>query len=235
MCQEEEKVSLKISILSLFPGYFEGPFRESMLAKAQAKGLIEIELIDIRSFSTFRHQKVDDRPFGGGPGMVMMAEPIVRAIRSVKKDYSKVIYLSPQGTPLKAAACPPYARERHLILLSGHYEGIDERVIETEVDELVSIGDYVLTNGCSAAIVFVDAIARFVPGVVGDEESVRQDSFEGEGFLDHPHYTQPREFEGLRVPEVLLSGDHGKIAAWRRERAIENSIKRRPELFKREK
>ncbi len=233
MCQEKkEKSRLSFSILSLFPGYFDGPFRESMLKRAQESGLIEISLIDIRSYSEDRHNRVDDRPFGGGPGMVMKAEPVAKAIRDVKEKGSKVIYLSPQGKPLTAKLCRSFSEENHLILLSGHYEGIDERVIESEVDETVSIGDYVLTSGCSAAIVFVDAVSRFVPGVVGDEESVIQDSFEGIGLLDHPHYTQPRNFEGRQVPEVLLSGDHAKIEAWRRARAEENTKMRRPELLK---
>ena len=221
---------IKFDILSLFPGYFAGPFDESILKRARKKGIIEINHVDLRDFAVTKHRKVDDRPFGGGPGMVMMAEPLTAAIRSVKKPEAKVVYLSPQGVPLTAAVCERLSKETHLILLCGHYEGIDERVIESEVDEELSIGDYVLTNGALAAIVLVDAVSRFVPGVLGDEQGALEDSFQ-KGILDCPHYTRPALFEGREVPEVLLSGDHGQVAKWREEKALEKTKLVRRDLY----
>lgn len=202
-----------------------------MIKRAKDKGLLKIDVIDIRQFSTERFRKVDDRPYGGGPGMVMMAEPVASAIRSRKRPKSKTIYLSPQGTTLTAQKCRELAKEEHLILLSGHYEGIDQRVIDSDVDEEISIGDYVLTNGSLAALVLLDAVARFVPGVLGDEEGNQFDSFES-GLLDWPHYTRPEEFEGKKVPSVLVSGDHAKIASWRLKAAEEKTQKVRPDLWK---
>lgn len=225
---------MRIDILSLFPSYFQGPFDESIIKQAKQKGIVDIRLTDIRLFSDLRGARVDDRPYGGGPGMVMMAEPVAKAIRHAKQDANeraKVIYLSPQGTPLTAAKCRSLAQEKHLILLCGHYEGIDERVLETEVDEEISIGDYVLTNGCLAAIVLVDATVRFVPGVLGHAEAALQDSFENE-LLDCPHYTRPEEFEGRSVPEVLLSGHHKEIAKWRHQSAKAKTERVRPDLLK---
>ena len=215
---------MKFTILSLFPDYFDGPFRVSMLKRAQEKGLLEIEQVDIRDFAEDKHKKVDDRPFGGGPGMVLMAAPLTRAIRSRKKEGSRVILLSPQGPKLTAKKCAELAQEKDLILVCGHYEGVDERVMQ-DVDEEISIGDYVLTSGCAAAIVLIDATVRFIPGVLGDEESAAQDSFQDEGLFDAPHYTRPVEFEGVKVPEVLLSGNHAAIARWRKEKAIEKTEK----------
>jgi tRNA (guanine37-N1)-methyltransferase len=220
---------VKIDILSLFPEYFSGPFDVSILKRAQEKGLIAIDLIDVRDFAEDKHRKVDDRPFGGGPGMVMMPEPLTKAIRSRKQKKSRVILLSPQGTPLSAKKCAQLAKEEHLILVCGHYEGVDERVIEQEVDEEISIGDYVLTNGCAAAIVLVDATVRFIPGVLGHEEAAFQDSFQ-EGIFDAPHYTRPVEFEGKIVPEVLRQGNHSEIAKWRQNKALEKTKIVRPEL-----
>jgi tRNA (guanine37-N1)-methyltransferase len=215
---------VKFTILSLFPDYFDGPFRVSMLKRAQEKGLLEIEQVDIRDFAEDKHKKVDDRPFGGGPGMVLMAAPLTRAIRSRKKEGSRVILLSPQGPKLTAKKCAELAQEKDLILVCGHYEGVDERVMQ-DVDEEISIGDYVLTSGCAAAIVLIDSTIRFIPGVLGDEESAAQDSFQEAGLFDAPHYTRPVEFEGVKVPEVLLSGNHAAIARWRREKAIEKTKK----------
>ncbi len=220
--------------MCLFPDFFQGPLNVSMLKRAQEKGILAINIVDIRNFSTERFRKVDDRPYGGGPGMVLMAEPVASAIRSCKKPNSKTIYLSPQGTPLTAKKCRELAKEEHLILLSGHYEGIDQRVIDTDVDEEISVGDYVLTNGSLAALVLVDAMSRFVPGVLGDEEANLYDSFE-QGLLDWPHYTRPDRFEGSEVPAVLLSGDHAKIAAWRRQKAEEKTKNVRPDLWERYK
>ncbi len=199
--------------------------------QARKKGLVDICLVDIRDFADNKWRKVDDRPYGGGPGMVLMPEPVTKALRSVKTPQSRVVYMTPQGTPLTAAKCRQLAAQEHLIVLCGHYEGIDERVLESEVDEEISIGDYVLTNGCLAAIVLVDAVLRFVPGVLGHEAAASEDSFEG-GVLDYPHYTRPEVFEGKAVPPVLLSGNHQEIAQWRRGKAFEKTQRVRPDLLK---
>lgn len=222
-------------ILSLFPGYFQGPFDESVISRAKKQGIINIRLVDIRDFADNKWKRVDDRPYGGGPGMVLTPEPVAKAVRKSKGEAESlgikphVIYLSPQGSPLTAAKCRELAECPYLILLSGHYEGIDERVLELEVDEEISIGPYVLTNGCIAAIVVVDAVSRFVPGVVGTPESVEQDSYEG-GLLDCPHYTRPEVFEGKAVPSVLLSGNHQMIAGWRHQAKLEKTARRRSDL-----
>lgn len=221
---------MRIDVLSLFPGYFSGPFNESIVKKAQEKGIVEIRLTDIRGFAQGKHKKVDDRPFGGGPGMVMMAPPVAAAIAQVKTDESHVIYLSPQGKVLTAARAKELAQKKHLVLLCGHYEGIDQRVLDREVDEELSIGDYVLTNGCLAAIVVVDCLIRFIPGVLGHDDAAAEDSFE-QGIFDYPHYTRPPVFEGEEVPSVLLSGNHSEIAKWRLERALEKTKKVRPDLM----
>lgn len=217
---------MKITILSLFPGYFAGPFDESMIKRARAAGLVDIHLVDIRDFSEDKHRRVDDSPYGGGPGMVMMPGPVVKAIRSNRTEKSKVIYLAPQGEKLTAAKARSLSKEEDLIFLCGHYEGIDERALRLEVDETLSIGDYVLTSGCPAAIVAVDALVRFIPGVLGDQDSCEQDSFEGEGLLEGPQYTRPNEFEGLEVPPVLISGHHEKIAAWKKEQSVKISAQK---------
>lgn len=222
---------MQIDVLSLFPTYFQGPFSESMIKKACDEGLLDIRLTDIRDFSEGRHRQVDDRPYGGGPGMVLMPHPVTRAIRSVKTERAKTIYLSPQGVPLSAKKCESLAKEEHLILLCGHYEGIDERAIELEVDEEISIGDYVLTNGCAAAIVLTDAVCRFIPGVIGHEMAVETDSFHMDGF-DYPSYTRPQTYEGKDVPAVLLSGNHKEIDAWRKKQAREKTLRVRPDLIK---
>ena len=221
---------MRFDILSLFPEYFQSPFEASILKRARESGLLDISLIDIRLFAEGKHKKVDDRPYGGGPGMVLMPKPLCEAIRSVKTDDVHVVYLSPQGTPLNAKVCQRLAQKKHIVLVCGHYEGIDERVIEKEVDEEISIGDYVLTNGCVAAIVLVDAISRFIPGVLGHEEAAYQDSFEDQK-LDAPHYTRPPEFEGLEVPAVLVSGNHEQIRKWRHQEAIKKTMRVRPDLI----
>lgn len=223
---------MRFDILSLFPEYFEGPFDVSILKKAQEKGILEIQHTNIRDFAEDKNRRVDDRPYGGGPGMVLMPGPLTKAIRSRKQEGSRVIYLTPQGRPLTAAVCQRLATYPHLILVCGHYEGIDQRVVDTEIDEEISIGDYVLTNGCLAAIVLVDAVSRFVPGVIGNEEAPLQDSFQ-EGIFDAPHYTRPTNFEGLVVPGVLQEGNHAKIAAWRKERALLKTAVVRPDLLTR--
>ncbi len=222
---------MRFDILSLFPEYFRGPFDESIIKRAIENKILEIHQVDIRDFAENRHRKVDDRPYGGGPGMILMADPVVKAIRSVKTPQAKVVYLSPQGEKLTAKKCRELAKEEHLIVLCGHYEGIDERAIQIEVDEEISIGDYVLTNGCVAAIVLIDSLARFVPGVIGHSDAANEDSFEN-SLLDCPHYTRPPLFEEKTVPEVLLSGDHKKIAEWRHGAALEKTRRVRPDMIK---
>ncbi len=221
---------MEVDILSLFPAYFRGPFDVSMIQRARDAGLLDIRLIDIRDFAENKHRRVDDRPFGGGPGMVLCPGPVASAIRSVRKGKkSRTIYLTPQGKPLTAERCQELALEEHLILLCGHYEGVDERVLENEIDEEISIGDYVLTNGCIAAIVLIDAVMRFIPGVIGHPDAAKEDSFQN-GLLDAPHYTRPEVFEGKSVPEVLLQGNHAEIRKWRLSQALEKTNRVRPDL-----
>ena len=198
--------------------------------RAKKKGLLDIRHVDIRDFAENRRQ-VDGRPFGGGPGMVLRPDPVAKAIRSCRKPASRVIYLSPQGSLLTAAKCEELAKEEHLILLCGHYEGVDERALEAEVDEEISIGDYVLTNGCIAAIVLVDSVARFIPGVIGDSRAAQEDSFQQEGIFDAPHFTKPEDFEGKKVPEVLRTGNHEEIRKWRKKKALEKTGRVRPDLL----
>jgi len=205
---------MQIDIISLFPEYFESPFKVSILKKAQERGLINICLTDIREFGEGRWKKVDDRPYGGGPGMVLMPGPVTKALRSVKKDNSHVIYLSPQGELLNAKMCQRLAEYPHLICICGHYEGIDQRAIE-EVDEEISIGNYILTNGCVASIVLIDAVSRFIPGVLGNKDSVLDESFQEDGVCEGPCYTRPEVFEGKSVPKVLLSGNHAEAKKWK--------------------
>jgi tRNA (guanine37-N1)-methyltransferase len=219
-----------IDILSLFPDYFRGPFEVSIIKRAIEKGILDIRQIDIRNFAEGKHRRVDDRPFGGGPGMVLMPKPVCDAIRSVKKEGSHVIHLSPQGKLLNADMCARLSRQEHLILVCGHYEGIDQRIIEKEIDEEISIGDYVLTNGCLPAIVLVDAVARFIPEVLGHPEAAQCDSFQN-GIFDAPHYTKPVEFEGLTVPEILRQGNHARIEEWRQQEAKKKTFQVRPDLI----
>jgi tRNA (guanine37-N1)-methyltransferase len=220
---------MRIDILSLFPNYFKGPFDESIIKRAKDSGLIDIRLNDIRNYSDDKFKRVDDKSFGGGPGMVMMPGPVLKAIRDVKQSNSKVIYLTPQGKPLTAKLCKELAKETHLVLLCGHYEGVDDRVL-SDVDDEISIGDFVLTNGCLPAIVLVDAVARYLPGVLGNVKAALNDSFE-DVIFDHPHYTKPVNFEGTTVPEVLQRGNHKEIEKWRYARAIEKTAYVRPDLF----
>lgn len=217
-------------VLTLFPGYFQGPFDVSMLARGKESGLLEINVIDIRAFAHDKHRTVDDRVYGGGPGMVMKPGPVVEAIRDRRRGNSHVVMLSPQGPKLSAQKCRELAKKEHIVLVCGHYEGIDERVNELEVDEELSIGDFVLTSGAPAAIVVVDSVSRFVPGVIGHEDAAAQDSFEN-GMFDAPHYTRPPVFEGLSVPEVLLEGHHEKIDEWRLRKAREKTRRVRPDLI----
>jgi tRNA (guanine37-N1)-methyltransferase len=208
----------------------DGFVAESMLGRAVAGGILAVSSRSIREWADGRHAVVDDRPFGGGAGMVLKPEPVCRAIDALRREHSRVVYLCPDGVPLDTDLVRELARESHLILLCGHYEGIDERIRERSVDLEVSIGDYVLTNGVLAAAVLLDAVARHIPGVLGCEDSLRQDSFNG-NLLAFPQYTRPEEFEGRRVPEILLGGDHKKIDAWRRAQQLERTRQRRSDLL----
>jgi len=221
---------MRFSILSLFPGYFTSALNESMIKLAQKKGSVEVALVDIRDFAEGKHRQVDDRPYGGGPGMVMMPGPVLSAVRAVKEKGSHVVYLTPQGTPFTDKKARELAHCEHLILLCGHYEGIDERAIQSCVDEEISIGDYVLTSGCPAALVVLESVMRFIPGVLGHDESAQQDSF-AQGLLDHPHYTRPEMFEEESVPSVLLSGNHAQIEKWRKTKAVEKTKIVRPDIY----
>jgi tRNA (guanine37-N1)-methyltransferase len=222
---------MEIDILSLFPSYFTGPFDVSILRRAIEAGLIQIRHTDIRSFSKDKHKKVDERPFGGGPGMILAPQPTVDALRSVKKEGSHVIYMNPQGNLLTAKRCQELSEKKHIIILCGHYEGIDERIVEKEVDEEISVGDYVLTNGCLPAIVLVDAVSRFIPGVLGHPDAAIDESFQNY-LLDGPQYTRPEEFEGIKVPKILLSGNHAKIAEWKNKMRLKKTKLVRKDLYK---
>lgn len=228
---ESQRNFLEIQILTPFPGICEGVLGESMLKRAQAAGLVRLEAVDLRQWSSDKHRTLDAPPYGGGPGMVMKIEPIDAALQALKRPESKVIFMSPQGKPFTQQKACALAQEKHLIFLCGHYEGVDQRVIEHLVDEEISIGDYVLTNGALAALVVTDAVVRRIPGVLGDQDSAVQDSFE-EGLLDYPHYTRPENYQGWNVPSILLSGNHAAIAKWRHEQAVEATQKKRPDLLK---
>lgn len=224
---------MKIDIVTIFPEAF-APLEVSVIGRARERGLLEVRVWDLRDFTTDRHRQVDDAPYGGGAGMVMKAEPFfaaVEAIRAARPGTTpRVVLTSPQGRPLTHTVAQELAGEEHLVILCGHYEGIDERVREGLATDEISIGDYVLTGGELAAMVIVEAAARFVPGVIGDAASVEADSF-AEGLLDYPHYTRPPEFRGMRVPAVLLSGHHEAIRRWRRAQRLRRTRDRRPDLL----
>ncbi len=221
---------VKIQILTIFPGICEGVRNESILKRATEKGRVEIEAVDLRRWTTDRHRTTDDAPYGGGPGMVMKIEPIHRALEELRGEGTRVLFMTPQGRPFtqkiaeEQVACP------HLIIVCGHYEGVDQRVADHLVDDEISIGDYILTNGALAAMVVTDAVVRLIPGVLGDDQSAVQESF-STGRLDHPHYTRPECYEGWKVPEVLLSGNHAAIATWRKEQAEAATRNKRPDLL----
>ena len=221
---------MRIDVFTIFPGIFESPLRESLLGKAIDAGLVEVRVHDIRQFTEDRHHQVDDEPFGGGPGMVMMAEPILRGVESLGEGKERTILLSPAGRPLDQALARELAKEQRLILVCGRYEGVDERVVEALGAEEISIGDYVLSGGEIPALVLIEAVTRLIPGVVGKKESLAAESFE-EGILDHPHYTRPQELRGMRVPEELVSGDHARVAEWRRRAAEGKTRRNRPDLL----
>ena len=220
---------MKFSVLTLFPEMFT-PLKESIIGKAVEDKKIELNLINIRDFSKDKHKKVDDTPYGGGAGMVMKADVVYDAYQSVREEGAKVIFLSPQGKTLNQYKVKKLAKEKHLILLCGHYEGIDQRVIDEIVDEEISIGDYVLTGGELPAMVLIDSVSRYVDGVLS-EESIKEESFTN-NLLEYPQYTRPEIFHGIKVPEVLLSGHHENIKKWREEQSLKNTLQKRPNLLK---
>ncbi|MBV9009838.1 MAG: tRNA (guanosine(37)-N1)-methyltransferase TrmD [Verrucomicrobia bacterium] len=222
---------MRIDVITLFPEICRAPLNESMMKRAQQSGALELHIHNLRDWTNDRHHIVDDAPFGGGPGMVMKPEPIFAAVDSLRAGESRVVLMTPQGRRFDQHAAQRFSRDGHLIIICGHYEGVDHRVVENLVDEEISIGDYVLTNGAIAAVVFVDAITRLLPGVLGDVRSAADDSFV-EGLLEAPQYTRPAEFRGWKVPDVLLGGNHAEIARWRREQALARTEKNRPDLLR---
>lgn len=221
---------MKIHVITMFPDYFDSPLRVSLVGKAVDEGLLELDVIDLRAYGQGVHRQLDDAPFGGGPGMVMKPEPLRDALLPLGD--TRRILLSPTGTPLTQATLDRWAGEEPLTLVCGRYEGVDQRVIDGYIDEEVSLGDYVLLGGEAPALAIVEGIARLLPGVVGNPESTQHESFR-DGLLEEPHYTRPADFEGQEVPAVLLSGDHGRIATWRREQRRRRTQERRPDLWAR--
>ena len=222
---------MHIDVLTLFPRMLDGFLAESIVGKALAGGLLSVKVRDLREWTTDKHRTADDRPFGGGAGMVLKPEPVFAAIEQLQTPGCRRIYLTPDGVPFSTRRATHLAGEQHVILLSGHYEGIDQRIRDTLIDEEISIGDYVLTNGTIAAAVVLDAVSRFIPGVLGEEKSLTHESFTSK-LLDFPQYTRPAEFRGMSVPEVLLSGNHGEIEKWRHARQVEKTRQVRPDLLK---
>jgi tRNA (guanine37-N1)-methyltransferase len=229
---------MRIDIITLFPEICRAPLNESMMKRAQEHAALELRIHNLRDWTSDKHHVVDDAPFGGGQGMVMKPEPIFAAVEdlrnqasNVKHQTSKVILMSPTGRRFDQSLATELSHESHLVIVCGHYEGVDHRVIEHLIDEEISIGDYVLTNGAIAAVVLVDAIVRLIPGVLGDEQSAHDDSFR-EGLLEGPQYTRPAEFRGWKIPEILLSGNHGEIAKWRKEQAKKRTRESRPDLLR---
>ncbi len=222
---------MKIDVLTIYPGMFPGPLDESIVKRAQESGKLQLRFIDLRGYTHDRHRTVDDRPFGGGPGMLMKPEPLFEAIENLRGSNTRVILTSPAGRQFKQEIAKQMSNEEHLILVCGSFEGFDERVREHLANDEISIGDYVLTNGALPAMVIIDAITRLLPGVLGDDESSQDESF-SEGLLEYPQYTRPAEFKGMKVPEVLQSGDHAAIKKWRSEKARMRTEQRRPDLLK---
>jgi tRNA (guanine37-N1)-methyltransferase len=240
----DRRYSMKIDILTLFPEICRAPLSESMMKRAQENGIVDLRIHNLRDWTTDKHRVVDDAPFGGGQGMVMKPEPIFAAVEELQKtsnaqrptsnaqlQRSKVILMSPAGRRFNQQLAAELSGESHLIVICGHYEGVDHRVVEQLVDLEISIGDYVLTNGAIAAVVLVDAVVRLLPGVLGDEQSAVDDSFSS-GMLEAPQYTRPAEFRGWKVPDVLLSGNHAAIAAWRKEQGRKRTKENRPDLLR---
>lgn len=223
-------MALRIDIVTLFPEIFFGPLKSSIVGRACEKDLVEINAVNLRDFTHDRHQTVDDVPYGGGPGMLLKADVLTEAVLSLKNADTKVILTGPRGERFNQKIARELAQEKHLVILCGHYEGVDERVRQTLVDREISIGDYILTSGNLAAMVMTDAVVRLLPGALGDDESGNDESFEN-GLLEYPQYTRPPEFNGMRVPDVLLSGDHEKIAKWRKAESMRITLAHRPDLI----
>ena len=225
---------MKIDILTLFPEICRAPLSESMMKRAQENKIVDLQIHNLREWTTDKHHIVDDAPFGGGQGMVMKPEPIFKAVEDLKtrnaKGETRIVLMSPAGRQFDQKLAADLAHEAHLIIICGHYEGVDHRVIEHLVDLEISIGDYVLTNGAIAAVVLVDAVVRLIPGVLGDEQSAADDSFSS-GLLETPQYTRPAEFRGWKIPDVLLSGNHAEIAKWRKDQALKRTKQNRPDLL----
>jgi tRNA (guanine37-N1)-methyltransferase len=222
---------MKIDVLTLFPAMFAGPLDESIIMRARKSGLLDLKIHQLRDWTHDKHKTVDDKPFGGGPGMLLKPQPIFEAVESLKREGTKVILLSPSGRKFDQKIAQELAQEKDLLLVTGHYEGFDERIRETLADDELSIGDYVLTNGALPAMVVIDAVARLLPGVLGDDDSSREESF-SHGLLEYPQWTRPADFRGLKVPEVLLNGNHAEIEKWRREQAKLRTKESRPDLLK---
>jgi len=222
---------MRIDIVTLFPEMFTGPLDESIPGRAQRNGVVRINLVDLREFTHDRHRSVDDRPYGGGAGMVLKPEPLFEAVEKLQTPQTRVVLLTPQGHTFSQQICCRLAEKTHLIFICGHYEGVDQRVRDALVDEEISIGDYVLSNGNLAAMVVTDAIVRLLPGALGCEESTAEESFGSDLLLEYPQYTRPAEFRDMKVPDVLLSGDHARIQAWRAEQREIRTRTRRPDLL----
>jgi tRNA (guanine37-N1)-methyltransferase len=220
---------MKIDVLTLFPGMFAGPLDESIVKRARTAGLLELGIRNLRDWTHDRHKTVDDRPFGGGPGMLLKPEPIFEAVEQLASEQTKVVLLCPQGRRFNQAIAHELSQVQHLLLVCGSYEGFDERIREALADDELSIGDFVLTNGALPAMVVIDAVTRLLPGVLGDDESSSDESF-SKGLLEYPHYTRPADFRGMKVPDVLLSGNHAEIERWRKEQARLRTAARRPDL-----
>jgi tRNA (guanine37-N1)-methyltransferase len=221
---------MKIDVLTLFPAMFAGPLDESIVKRARQAGLLDLTIHNLRDYAHDRHKTVDDRPFGGGPGMLLKPEPIFEAVENIAREKTRVVLLSPAGRVFNQAIARQLALVDDLMLVCGHYEGFDERIREQLADDELSIGDYVLTNGALPAMVVIDAVTRLLPGALGDDESAHDESF-SHGLLEYPQYTRPAEFRGMKVPEVLLSGNHAEIAKWRNEQARLRTRERRPDLL----
>ncbi len=221
---------MKIDVLTLFPAMFTGPLDESIVKRARADGLLELAVHNLRDYTHDRHRTVDDKPFGGGPGMLLKPEPVFEAVEHLAREMTRVILLTPAGRAFNQAIARALAEQEHLLLVCGSYEGLDERVREALADDELSIGDYVLTNGALPAMVLIDAVTRLLPGALGDDQSPHDESF-SHGLLEYPQYTRPAEFRGMKVPEVLLSGNHAQIARWRAEQAKQRTKDRRPDLL----
>ncbi|MFU8847817.1 MAG: tRNA (guanosine(37)-N1)-methyltransferase TrmD [Opitutales bacterium] len=221
---------LQFDIITLFPEMVEGFFSSSMIARARKNGLLDVRTHQLRDWARDKHHKTDEIPYGGGAGMVMMPDPIFAAVEALRGPKTKVLYMAPDGVPLTSQLARELVQEEHLLILSGHYEGVDQRVRDELIDQEISIGDYVLTNGTLAAAVLIDSVSRFIPGFLGDEKSLTEESFMG-NLLGFPQYTRPADFRGMRVPEVLLSGNHAAIAQWREEQQIDKTRRLRPDLL----